>query len=274
MTRVRVLCVIVVFAAASLAPDTARAADFDCLIQPSELVSVASPVQGVIEKLRVDRGDFVSQGAIIAELESSNERAAVDVARYRTEIESPTKSNQVRFDFGVRRFDRTDEMYKKQLVPLKELDEAETAKLLAEIGILEAQENLRLARLELERSKTALALRTIHSPVKGVVVERILSPGEFVGQNPIMKIARIDPLRVEVFVPVTMLGKVAVGMRVQVTPEAPANTPRSAVVTVVDKVVDAASGTFGVRLELPNPSHQLAAGLKCKVRFAGEDNRR
>ena len=38
-------------------------------------------------------------------------------------------------------------------------------------------------------------------------------------------------------------------------------------VTVVDRVVDAASGTFGVRLELPNPDYRLPAGLKCKVRF-------
>ena len=34
-----------------------------------------------------------------------------------------------------------------------------------------------------------------------------------------------------------------------------------------DRVVDAASGTFGVRLELPNPGYRLPAGLKCKVRF-------
>jgi len=40
-------------------------------------------------------------------------------------------------------------------------------------------------------------------------------------------------------------------------------------VTVVDKVMDAASGTFGVRLALPNPDLALPAGLKCKIRFSG-----
>jgi hypothetical protein len=39
------------------------------------------------------------------------------------------------------------------------------------------------------------------------------------------------------------------------------------VVTVVDRVVDAASSTFGVRLELANPDYRLPAGLKCRVRF-------
>jgi hypothetical protein len=35
----------------------------------------------------------------------------------------------------------------------------------------------------------------------------------------------------------------------------------------VDRVVDAASGTFGVRLQLPNPGYRLPAGLKCEIRF-------
>ena len=51
------------------------------------------------------------------------------------------------------------------------------------------------------------------------------------------------------------------------TPEAPVNGAYQARVKVVDQVVDAASGTFGVRLELPNPGYRLPAGLKCKVRF-------
>jgi membrane fusion protein, multidrug efflux system len=34
---------------------------------------------------------------------------------------------------------------------------------------------------------------------------------------------------------------------------------------VVDKLIDAASGTFGVRLQLPNPNHKIPAGIKCSV---------
>ena len=40
--------------------------------------------------------------------------------------------------------------------------------------------------------------------------------------------------------------------------------------TVVDRVADAASSTFGVRLEIPNPDHRIPAGLKCKVRLGGD----
>jgi len=75
---------------------------------------------------------------------------------------------------------------------------------------------------------------------------------------------------VEVFAPVSWLGRITVGQRAFVVPEAPVGGGYEAKVTVVDRVVDAASGTFGVRLELPNPSYALAAGLKCRVRFLGQ----
>jgi len=60
---------------------------------------------------------------------------------------------------------------------------------------------------------------------------------------------------------------IKVGMKAKVIPERPAGGQYTAVVTIVDRVIDAASGTFGVRLSLPNPKHNLPAGLKCKVIF-------
>jgi len=56
-------------------------------------------------------------------------------------------------------------------------------------------------------------------------------------------------------------------MVADVTPEPPFNRTYRAKVTVVDRVIDAASGTFGVRLELRNSDYSLPAGLKCKVRL-------
>ncbi len=44
-------------------------------------------------------------------------------------------------------------------------------------------------------------------------------------------------------------------------------------VTAVDKVADAASGTFGVRLEIRNPGNRIPGGLKCKVRLGDNAGR-
>ena len=54
-------------------------------------------------------------------------------------------------------------------------------------------------------------------------------------------------------------------MEGSVRPDLPNAHPYSAAVTVVDQVFDAGSGTFGVRLALPNPGGVLSAGLRCHV---------
>lgn len=128
--------------------------------------------------------------------------------------------------------------------------------------------NRRLADLELNRTAAEVALRTIKSPINGVVVERFMHPGEFPKQERILKLAQIDPLRVEAYAPVALLGKVSVGAHAVIKPEDPVGGSHTAKVTVVDHVVDAASGTFGVRMELPNPDFKLPAGLRCTVKFS------
>ena len=125
-----------------------------------------------------------------------------------------------------------------------------------------------VAKLEVEQAAATLAQRVLRSPVDGVVVEVMLHPGEYRNdQSPIMTLAQIDPLRVEAFVPTTQFGRIAVGGTALVEPEAPIGGTLSGRVDVVDRVIDAASGMFGVRLELPNPDHRLPGGLKCTVSF-------
>jgi RND family efflux transporter MFP subunit len=222
----------------------AAAAELDCLMQPREIVTVSAPAEGVLARVMVDRGDVVQAGSVLAELESSLERTMVTMARARAAQDYNVKSNQVRLDFGERRFVRTDEMFRKSLVPLKELDEAETAKILAVYGLVEANEQKHLLDLDLERAQATLELRTVKSPISGVVVERLRAPGELASrEHPVVRIARLDPLRVEVFVPMALYGQVTVGQRAVVVPEPPLNRPLEARVTVVDKVADAASST-------------------------------
>ncbi len=129
----------------------------------------------------------------------------------------------------------------------------------------QAQERRKLATRELELAAAQLELRTIRAPVSGVVVERFMSPGEYVEQKPILRLASIDPLRVDVLVPAVAFGQVEPGMKGSVVPELLKTGQHMAVVKSVDRVIDAASNTFRVRLELPNPDAAIPAGLRCKV---------
>ena len=112
-----------------------------------------------------------------------------------------------------------------------------------------------------------LAEKTVRSPVDGIVTERRMSPGEYRGADVshILTVAQVDPLFVEVFAPIAQLTSVAVGQTVTIRPEAPVGGEYQARIKVIDRVFDAASGTFGMRLELPNPGYRLPAGLRCRI---------
>ena len=80
-------------------------------------------------------------------------------------------------------------------------------------------------------------------------------------------VAEVDPLWVKVIVPARYLSDFREEMTARVTPEGEGREPIDAKVTVVDRVVDAASGTFAVRLEVPNPGLKIPAGLRCALRL-------
>jgi RND family efflux transporter MFP subunit len=250
-----------------LGSTAAHALEFDGVIEPHVLVKVGSGVAGIIESVDVERGDLVKKGQVVARLQSGVEKAAMEVARARAETEATVRAKQTQLDFTARKQKRHEQLYKKEAVALSQMDETETGRAMAEMDLKEAMENKRLAELEFRRTSEVVKRLTIHSPIEGVVVERFLSPGEYVEDQPILKLAQINPLNVEVIVPVARFPSIMVGMRAQVLPEEPVGGRYTAQVKIIDRVIDAASGTFGVRLELPNPEHRLPAGLKCKVIF-------
>lgn len=238
-----------------------------CVMKPSMEVSIGSPVEGIIQTVHVERGDWVTKGQAIVALEASVEKSTVALAKAKADAEAPIKSTQAKMAFSARKLERATELFKSNSIARHELDEAETERHLADIAYLEATEKKHIDGLEWQRATAALHLRTISSPLNGVVVDRLLSQGELAGKTPIVKLAQINPLRIEVFAPLSLLGKITPGMKADVHPEGGGVTTYQAHVTVVNRVVDSASGTFGVRLEMPNPHNALPAGLACTVKF-------
>ena len=212
----------------------------DGVLNPSEVVSLSSEVAGVLDTIMIERGDRVLRGQVVARLKSSVQQLAVERAR-------------ARLDFARRKASRNDALYQREMISAHDIDEMETEILLAEIELRDAQEHL--------------DMRSLRSPVSGVVVARFLSAGESVTDQPIVTVAQIHPLHVEVIVPVQKLGMIAKGQQAEVHPELPLKGVYGGRVDIVDEVIDAASGTFGVRIILPNLAYQIPAGLKCRVRF-------
>jgi RND family efflux transporter MFP subunit len=248
-------------------PD-ANATEFECVIEPHQVVKLASPIVGVIARLDVDRGDIVRRGQILGKLEDAVEAATLALAEARTTNEYVSKSIEARLQFLHSKYKRLKELHGKAIASQAALEEADAEAKVAEHQLKEAELNREVAVLQLRLSETVLNQRTLRSPIDGVVVERLLVPGEYRNENsPILTLAQIDPLRVEVFVSTSYYGRIRAGSNAVVRPEQPVGGAYTAIVTVVDQVLDAASGTFGVRLALPNPDLLLPAGVPCKVRF-------
>ena len=246
----------------------ANAQSLDCMIQPNQVVQVGSAVPGVVERIAVERGDSVARGQVLVQLSAGVERATLAVARERAGQVGEAVVADSSQELARNELERANELYAQNFVSKTYLD-----KQLAEAKVAggrsdQASERRKLSTREVELAQAQLQQRTIHSPISGVVVERLVAPGEYVDQKPVLRIASIDPLRVDVLVPAAAFGQVEPGRKASVVPELFNRSTHVAVVKTVDRVIDAASNTFRVRLELPNPTGALPAGLRCKVDLA------
>lgn len=249
----------------------AAASAHECLIEPQRRIEIRSPVNALIDKVLVERGSLVHTGDVLVQLDASVEREALAGARQRAQSDSELQVARARADYAREKFRRRDDLRRQNFITAQERDEAEAELRVAEAELALATDNRRLAGTEAQRLEAMTRQRTLRAPFTGVVTERLQHPGELAftgeGSRPILRMAQTHPLRVEVVMPTSMVGKIRVGSRAEVTPEAPLAGSWQATVRVVDQVFDAASGSFGVRLELPNANGAIPAGVRCKVRF-------
>jgi membrane fusion protein, heavy metal efflux system len=248
----------------------AQSKPLGCLVEPNEVVEVGSPVVGLLERVHVDRGDVVKEGQVLAQLQADVERAAVTVAQTRAQKQAEMQSAASAYDFAQRKRARTESLFQANFISSQVRDEARTEAELAALRLKQAQEQRQQSSQELSFARTQLAQRTIKSPISGVVVERYMARGERAEEKPILRLAALDPLKVEVIMPASEFNTVRIGMPAAVTLDLPKLGERQAKVTHVDRVMDAASNTFRVRLALPNPNHALPAGVHCKVAIGGD----
>jgi RND family efflux transporter MFP subunit len=241
-----------------------------CLIEPNRVVDVGSPVIGVVESVAVERGQRVTKGQVIAVLRANVEQAAVGVAETRARVTAEVEAAQANYDLARQKAKRAEDLVERNFISAQALEQARTEADVARQKLAQAREQRAIWNRELRLAEAQLQLRTIRSPTNGIVVERYMSGGERVEEKPIVRIANVDPLRVEIVISASLYGTVSVGKLLLVTPELPNAAPRTAKVVLVDSVIDGPSNTFRARLELPNPNYKLPAGVRCKIDLAGE----
>ena len=240
---------------------------FECLIEPKMTVMVGAPTQGVIASVDVERSDLVVEGQLLATLESGVETAALEHARMRATMKSEIEAREADLTLAQVNMRRINELFTKQMVPLQQRDEAIAKLEVAKSAVNQALDNRRLYEHEFARAKKIVEQHVIRSPISGIIVERRAFPGEFVYENPVVTVAQIDPLRVEAILPARYFGQIQTNMTATISPEIDHDSSLKVNITGVDRIIDTASGTFSVHLELPNPDHAIPGGQRCSLSF-------
>ena len=253
-------------------PVCAAPAGFECLLEPSQVIEVRSPADGIIASVTVNRGDTIRRGQPLATLQSDVEKTALEAAALRARAEGQIAAARNRIDYATKKLARLTALEKDNFSTPQARDEADAEKRLAEAELQSAQEGREIARVETRRAQDLLALRTMFAPFNGIVVDRMLNPGDLAeagsGRKPVLKVAQIDPVRADVPLSAALFGQVKVGTRATVTASVGGGS-FAATVRSVDRLIDAASGTFVARLEIANPQGLVPTGARCNAMLDG-----
>jgi RND family efflux transporter MFP subunit len=236
-----------------------------CLIEPFRISDVGSPVIGVIESTLAGPDQVAALGQPLAILRADVERQSVAVAASKAQAVGEVRAAEATVELARQKLARAKDLADQQFISGQALEQARADFQVAEQRLEQAREQRGIFAREQALAQAQLGLRTIRSPVTGVIADRFLSAGERVEEKAMFRVAVVNPLRVEVVLPSTYFSAVRTGMTVTVTPDFPGASPRLARVTVVDRLIDGASNTFRIRAELPNADFSLPAGLRCKA---------
>jgi len=232
------------------------------ITKPSHDVTLTFVRAGAISEILVKEGDTVATGQILAKQDDREEQAALTYDRFKSEDRTRIEAQDA--ILAQKRVD-LEKMKATGVATRFEMDNAAL-----EVKIAEA--NVKLTTFEHEQdgrkyaqTKIAVDKLTLRSPVPGLVEQVMMKVGEMVDpqQSKVVRIVQIDPLWVDVPVPLTAARTMTTGSPATVQM---ADGNRAGKIIHIANVADAASDTLLVRVEIPN-KQKTPAGERVRVTF-------
>ncbi len=243
-------------------------------IDAIEKATLYAKVSGYVQRIRVDKGDRVRKGAVLAQLEvpevekeyqSAQAAVAESQAEYeRAEADANLKQLTYRRTKGVRDSEPS-------VISPQQVDVAYAASDTAAGSARLAKANLDKTRAELGRLQVLTEFAKIKAPFDGVVTERFVDSGALIqaglnaSGNPVVTVANIDQVRVYVSVPEVDVSQVARGTGAKVQLDAFPGRQFTGKVTRFADAVDTQSRTMKTEIDLPNPGHRILPGMFGRV---------
>jgi len=256
---------------------------------PYQQIDVMAKVSGYVNSIKVDIGDRVRAGQVLAvleipEMEDDLTRAAAAVDQAQAEITTATDQLQqaeAAHEMAHLSFTRIEDVIKKEpgLVPQQEVDEAHSRDLVAEAqvsaaksGLRTAQEKAQVARAEQARLQTLRKYQTISAPFDGVVTNRYANEGAMIQAGtasqtqvmPIVQLSQNNLLRLILPVPESVVPGVHIGEAVDVRVNSLGRTFPGRVARFADKIQES-TRTMDTEVDVPNPELTLIPGMYAEV---------
>ena len=277
-----------------LVSDLALTAEF----QPFQQVDVMAKVAGYVRSIKVDIGDRVHEGQLLAtleipEMDDDLTKAAATIDQADAEITTASdelKRAEAAHELAHLSFTRIADVVKKEpgLVPQQEVDEARSRDLVSEAQVSAAKSNLRtaeqrarVARAEHGRLQTLHKYTTISAPFEGVVTKRYANAGSMIQAGtasqsqamPVVQLSQNNLLRLILPVPESVVSRIHVGETLAVKVSSLGKSFPGRVARFADKIQES-TRTMDTEVDVPNPTLTLIPGMYAEVilRLDGRTN--
>jgi membrane fusion protein (multidrug efflux system) len=222
-------------------------------IRSPQQAPLSSQIDGYVTEVRVLPGDRVEANQVVVTLDDELPRLELQrLEAALAEAESLYADQQRRT------------LEAEGLIEDNNVSRSEYESLLA--ATLASESRVRMIRVEKAMQEVRVQHHTVEASFPGVVTEKLVDEGQRVtGSTPLLLIARMDPLWVDVRVPQRYLGQVVVGSAVRISPGGPGGQGLRASVKWVVPVSTDGTRTFLVRTEVDNADWRLAPGMSAQV---------
>ncbi len=236
-------------------------------LKPKEQVDVTLQATGRVESLRFQVGDRVGAGDLVAELEDDQLRqqvhraeAAIAVAR------ASYRQRRAEHDNAGAELKRAERLFQDGLISSQDYEAQKTslAVVNAQVELAEAQQ--KQAEAELSELKIRLAQTKIYSPMTGIAATRYVDVGALVSPTtPIIRIVNLSTLVTQGNVPERNIGRLRVGNPTTVRVDALPERPFTGRVARIAPVLDAATRSALIEIDIPNPKGELKAEMFARI---------
>lgn len=239
--------------------------------RPFQEINLHAKIVGYLRQIKVDVGDRVKAGDIIAaleipEIEEDLRRSMAAVERAKQEV----LRSKAAYDDAHLSFSRISEVIKTQpnLVAQQEIDQArsrdETLK--ASWGAMRAALDEALSNQD--RLRDTIGYSKIVAPFGGTITRRYADTGSLVGgssgNQPVVQLSQLDPLRLVLPVPESALPTVHIGDPVDILVQSTNQTIKASIARM-SRTVSTETRTMHVEVDVPNTDASLAPGMYAYV---------